>query len=177
MAVPAKGTGDAGARASRAHQELKEGWPGTLVTAGACESPWWEGLGVGQVCGAPSLAPQPYRGAGEVEVMSGGCPQARRKLRHLLSHSAVSLAASQTAPACLAAQEHASEAAGAHQLASSWFPHPEDVLAELFTADLALALAQPVPSRGCVGPVAAPRIQEPCDTGTWFMPIRALEYS
>lgn len=44
----AKRTGGASVRASCALQELKEGWPGTLVMAGACESPWWEGLGVGQ---------------------------------------------------------------------------------------------------------------------------------
>lgn len=68
-------------------------------------------------------------------------------------------------------------AAGAHQLASSWFPHPEGVLAKLFTADLALPPAQPVYSRGCAGPVAAPCNQEPCDMGTWFMPTRAFEGS
>ena len=52
------------------------------MTAGACGSPWWEGLGVGQVCGAPALAPQPCPDAGEGEVTPGGCPGASRQPCH-----------------------------------------------------------------------------------------------
>lgn len=39
VAVLAKGTGDASARARRALPETKEGWPETWVMAGACGSP------------------------------------------------------------------------------------------------------------------------------------------
>lgn len=46
--------------------------------AGAHGSPQWEGLAVGQVCGAPSLAPQPYPGAGGGRGNARGLPTGKQ---------------------------------------------------------------------------------------------------